>query len=182
MTSEAGKTEHAITNKEKKTMSNTDTQSKLTPKQLLTGLLNLLETSDSVDDFTPEKLSRTFNVPLNSFFFDNKSTPTTRYGFIQRPSSKWSQGVYFVKRYDGKKQLHLSFNWEDKSSPRPDMKDVCEMTASEFITQTRALGFSDKPIRALGRAPILEGFELSNGKLKVDIRLTQSCIQTIRVR
>lgn len=161
-------------------MSNTDTQSKLTPKQLLIGLLNLLETSDSIDDFTPEKLSRTFGVPLSKFFFDNG--PISAYGFIQRLNPQWSQGVDFVKMYDGKKHFNLSFNWEDKSSPRPDMKDVCEMTASEFIIQARALGFSDKPIRALGRAPILEGFELSNGKLKVDIRLAQSCIQTIRVR
>ena len=48
-----------------------DTETAMTPKQLLTRLLKLMETSDTVDDFTPEKISKTFGVPLEKFFFDN---------------------------------------------------------------------------------------------------------------
>ena len=64
---ETGKSNIQTNRKETRTM--TDTENAMTPKQLLTRLLKLMETSGSIDDFTPEKLSTTFGVPLENFFF-----------------------------------------------------------------------------------------------------------------
>lgn len=60
-----------IQSNRKETQVMSDTETAITPKQLLTRLLKLMETSDTVDDFTPEKISKTFGVPLEKFFFDN---------------------------------------------------------------------------------------------------------------
>ena len=59
------------------------------------------------------------------------------------------------------------------------MTDVCEMKTMDFIRQAKSAGFSAKPRRALGRAPILEGFTLTKGKLTAEIWLAKDCIQRI---
>jgi len=72
----------SIQSNRKETQAMSDTETAMTPKQLLTRLLKLMETSDTVDDFTPEKISKTFGVPLEKFFFDNAS-PTPPFLRIQ---------------------------------------------------------------------------------------------------
>ena len=175
---ETGKSSIQANRKETQAMS--DTETAMTPKQLLTRLLKLMETSDTVDDFTPEKISKTFGVPLEKFFFDNASPPS--YGFRQKINSKWYQRIEFVKMPNGQNHLNLKFNLDNSFNTRPDMNDVCEMTAIDFFHKAKDIGFSVKPVRALGRAPILEGFALEKGKLRAHIRLTSGCIESIRIR
>ncbi len=83
---------------------------------------------------------------------------------------------------NGQNHLNLKFNLDNSFNTRPDMNDVCEMTAIDFFHKAKDIGFSVKPVRALGRAPILEGFALEKGKLRAHIRLTSGCIESIRIR
>ncbi len=80
---------------------------------------------------------------------------------------------------NGQNHLNLKFNWDNSFDTRPDMNNVCEMTAIDFIRQAKAVGFSAKPRRALGRVPIFEGFTLTKGKLTAEIWLAKDCIQRI---
>lgn len=161
-TSEAGKNDAPITGKEKKTMSNTEINPKLTPRKLLTRLLTLLEKSDSVDDFTPKRLEQVFQVPI--FRYEGNS-----YGFGEQVTKMWNHGFSVDENILlKKKQFTLSFNFEDDSIAHHEMTEVCEMNFDEFIEKAEAIGFSAKPTYVKGN--IFRGGELSNGKLWIKIR------------
>ena len=174
---ETGKSNIQTNRKETRTM--TDTENAMTPKQLLTRLLKLMETPGSIDDFTPEKLSTTFGVPLENFFFRRTEIIKNKYGFSQKINEKWHQSVKFVQTKNENGHLDFSFDWNSSFGIHPDMTDVCEMKTMDFIRQAKSAGFSAEPRRALGRAPILEGFTLTKGKLTAEIWLAKDCIQRI---
>lgn len=169
--------------KENKTMSNTEIKPKLTPKQLLTRLLTLLETSESVDEFTPKRLEEVFGVPI--FKYGKNS-----YGYGEQVTKGWNHGFSVDENSSGNKQLDLSFNSEDDSIAHPEMTEVCEMKFDEFIDKAKAVGFSAKPVYVKGN--VFRGGELSNGKLRIEIRTAaehpwdergqgKSCIESLRV-
>ncbi|WP_373745684.1 hypothetical protein [Neisseria dentiae] len=187
MTSEAGKTEHAITNKEKKTMSNTEINPKLTPKELLTKLLTLLKKAESVDDFTPQRLEQVFGVPIVTDEEDSSS-----YGFGERVTKDWNYSFSVnTNPLLRNKQFLLSFDWQgDKSIAHPEMTAVCGMKFDEFVEKAEAIGFSAKPIYVKGN--IFRGGDLSNGRLRIQIRTAaehdwdergqgKACIESMRV-
>ena len=51
--------------KETRNMNSKDIHPKMTQRQVLTRLLELMKTSTSVKDFTPERLNEVFKVPFS---------------------------------------------------------------------------------------------------------------------
>lgn len=184
--SQAGKPDSLTIRKENKTMSNTEINPKLTPKQLLTKLLILLEISESVDDFTPERLEEVFGVPV---VMDKEEKDS--YSFHEMVTKNWSNSISVNTNVSGIRQLILSFDWQgDNSIIHPEMTEVCQMKFDEFIQKAEAIGFSAKPVYAKGN--VFRGGALSNGKLRIRIRTAaehpwdergrgKSCIDSLRI-
>lgn len=184
--SQAGKSDNPTIRKENKTMSDTEINPKLTPKKLLTRLLTLLETSESVDDFTPKRLEEIFGVPVQMDKEDKD-----RHEFHEKVTKNWGYRFSVGTNISGIKLFILSFNWlGDKSIAHPEMTEVCEMKFDEFIEKAEAIGFSAKPVYAKGN--VFRGGTLSNGKLLIQIRTAaehpwdergrgKSCIESLRI-
>ena len=164
---ETGKTSPQSNLKETRTMTETQPKMKLSQKEILTRLLNLMANAESFKkDFSPENLRTVFGIPI-------LFAPDGSYGYGEAMPNGWSYGFRVYITEDGSNDFNLSFNGiKHNGRNQPDMTSVCEMTMDDFGIKAKELGFSIKPIRALGRAPILEGIRMTKGKLTARISLS----------
>ncbi len=169
-------------------MSKKEVKPKLTQKEALTRLLDLMSVAQTTEDFSPQRLEQVFGLPVKY----NETDKGYRIS-EQLPNSGW----YMFKAYyvpPREKQLTFSFSVgvnNTKPGSDPDMRPVCEMTMDDFGIRAKNMGFTILPIRAWGRAPILEGLSMTKGNLQARISLTTkggeesdwrtACIKLIRI-
>ncbi|WP_308904016.1 hypothetical protein [Neisseria subflava] len=148
-------------------MTESQPKMKLSQKEILTRLLNLMANAESFKkDFSPENLEKVFGIPI-------LFAPDGSYGYVEEMSNGGGYGFRAYIKEDGANNFNLSFDGiKHNGKNQPDMTPVCEMTMDDFGIKAKELGFSIKPIRALGRAPILEGIRMTKGKLTARISLS----------
>ncbi|WP_373755555.1 hypothetical protein, partial [Neisseria sp.] len=142
---------------------------KLTQKEALTRLLDLMSVAQTTEDFSPQRLEQVFGLPVKY----NETDKGYRIS-EQLPNSGW---YMFKAYYVPPKMEQLSFRFSvgvnnTKPGSDPDMRPVCEMTMDDFGVLAKSKGFTILPRRAWGRAPILEGFDMKKGNLQAKISLT----------
>ena len=128
----------------------------LTPEQMLTGVLELIKTSNSIKDFTPEKLKSTFGV--DKLWVKDEGN----YGFGERVNQNWGQSFSIYN----KESFTLDFLPVDEEA-NTDMTSLCVIDFEGFIKKMKDMGFSSEPYHAEHGRFI--SYRLSNGKLNVEV-------------
>ncbi|WP_152540987.1 hypothetical protein [Luteimonas huabeiensis] len=112
-------------------------QPMLTAEQALTRLLELIRTTETVREFTPERLREAFGLEVW------KDGPE-RYGFGERLTLDWSHGGLVYKDLSGRSGFRYSLTPRG-GDPSLSMVDVCRMDFPTFSAGLEALGFSSSP-------------------------------------
>ncbi len=107
-------------------------QSKLTAEQVLLRLLDAIRGSDSINDFTPEYLSKIMGVEFKVYRPGN-------YGFGEKITDEWWYGMEVYPLAQGP-QFTLSFD-EQKKGSYPDMTSICQVDFEQFGTALETMGF-----------------------------------------
>ncbi|WP_147653811.1 hypothetical protein [Vulcaniibacterium gelatinicum] len=112
---------------------------RLTAEQALTRLLELIRTSRTLNDFTPERVSQVMGVEVE-FARDGSGG----FGFGERITPDWVQNFGM----DGHRRFfEFSFDAVDPDAS-PDMTDICQFDFDRFSSELEAMGFSKKPYYA----------------------------------
>lgn len=109
---------------------------KLNAEQALLRLLELIRSSHSIVDFTPERVSNVMGVTLN-FAHDGSD----RYGFGEAVTSRWDHGFGVDRTSKSAPYFDFSFNERPPSSD-PPMTDICQMDFDGFAKSLEAMGFA----------------------------------------
>ena len=110
-------------------------QSKLSAEQILLRLLELIRESDSVEDFTPEHLSRTMGVEI-----EYARDGSGRYGFGESVTTEWTHG--FEADMKTKSGARFSFSFDSAPGSSPPMTDICQVDFDRFTAELEAMGFT----------------------------------------
>lgn len=106
---------------------------KLTAEEALTRLLELIRTSRTLSDFTPERVSQVMGVEVE-FARDGSGG----FGFGERITPHWMQNFGM----DGERRFfEFSFDAVDPGAS-PDMTDICQLDVDRFSSELEAMGFS----------------------------------------
>ena len=127
-------------------------------RQVLTRLLELMKTSNSVKDFTPERLNEVFKAP---FLFDKYG----EYQFHETSTKNW----FYVLEISKDGHFRLSFNPKKSLLKRPDMTEICEMDADEFVEKAVSAGVTAYPAYESGFVARQTGYVLTKDKLKINM-------------
>lgn len=144
--------------KETRNMNSKNIHPKMTQGQVLTRVLELMKTSTSVKDFTPERLNEVFKVP---FSFDKYG----EYQFHETITKNW----FYVLEISKDGHFRLSFNPKNSLLKRPDMTEICEMDADEFVEKAVSAGFTAHPAYESGFVARQTGYVLTKDKLKINM-------------
>jgi hypothetical protein len=108
-------------------------QPKLTAEQVLTRLLELIRTTKSIEDFTPEHLSNVIGVEF-------KNISPGYYGFGEQITAAWFYGMELNEGSStGRSRFYFSFNSNPATSP--DMTSICQVDFDQFTTALEKMGF-----------------------------------------
>jgi hypothetical protein len=110
-------------------------QPKLSAGQILLRLLELIRESDSVEDFTPEHLSRTMGVEI-----EYARDGSGRYGFGEAVTTEWNHG--FEADLKTKSGARFSFSFDSAPGSSPPMTDICQVDFDRFTAELEAMGFT----------------------------------------
>ncbi|MFZ5662350.1 MAG: hypothetical protein ACOY9B_06510, partial [Pseudomonadota bacterium] len=112
---------------------------KLTAEEALTRLLELIRTSRTLSDFTPERVSQVMGVEVE-FARDGSGG----FGFGERITPHWMQNFGM----DGDRRFfEFSFDAVDPGAS-PDMTDICQLDFDRFSSELEAMGFTKEPYYA----------------------------------
>lgn len=108
---------------------------KLNAEQILLRLLELIRSSKSVEDFTPEHLSRTMGVEI-----EYARDGSGRYGFGEAVTTEWSHGFEAdMKRKSG---ARFMFSFDSAPGSSPPMTDICQVDFDRFTAELEVMGFT----------------------------------------
>lgn len=158
-------------------------QSKLTAEQVLLRLLQAIRGSDSIDDFTPDYLSKNFGIDFITYerghAVGEQLTKDWWYGLDK--DDKAPLGALFT----------LSFRPNINNS-YPDMTEICQVDFEKFASELEVMGFSrSKNYVEHGR---YVGDSFSKPKMQIEIiarsekmklppgEIGHGCIESIFVR
>jgi hypothetical protein len=140
------------TSKEPPLMTTPSMEPMLSAEQALRRLLTLIGSSQSIADFTPERLAHVMGVPIQH--------SGEEYGFGERLTAHWSYGIE-VGIVDGRPRFDFSFNPRPGTSPA--MTDICQLDFDRFTAELEAMGFQHEPYydsppqTPPGQIPLLHG-------------------------
>lgn len=109
---------------------------RLDSEQALTRLLALIRSSERVEDFTPERLTQAFGVPVRVFEPDY-------WGFGEPLSARWSYSI--EGRRPPKIGARFAFSFNDGPGDAPPIDDVCGVDYATFTAELEAMGFDRRP-------------------------------------
>ncbi|WP_373745682.1 hypothetical protein [Neisseria dentiae] len=131
--------------KETKTMPETKTTPQ-TQREILTRILEMMAASQSVKDFSIERLEQTFGVKMLRHEDDDDDGY-----FFANLSKNWDWQMTKSKDSERLEGVRFSFNPTDeydathKVNEEPDITEICDMDYDEFVRKAEALGFTQKP-------------------------------------
>ncbi|GHE31147.1 hypothetical protein ACFOED_08175 [Vulcaniibacterium thermophilum] len=103
---------------------------KLTAEEALTRLLELIRTSRTLSDFTPERVSQVMGVELDR--------SADGYRYYERVAPRWLHGFDYSAKYG---RFMFSFDPQPPGTS-PDMTDICQLDVDRFSSELEAMGFS----------------------------------------
>lgn len=117
-------------------------------RALLTNVLEMMKTSESIKDFTRERLEQVFSVKmipheneLDSYVFSKELTKNWWWGLNKSRDS--------VEKLDGF-QLFFEpteqFRSSHEPNENPNIGEICGMDYDEFVQKAEKLGFTQKPV------------------------------------
>ena len=160
-----------------------------TQRALLTGVLEMMETSSSIKDFTRERLEQVFGVRMIA-----RENEADSYYFFKQLSANWEWSLNkskdSVEKLDG---VRLSFNLTNESidgRENSNIEEICGMGFDEFVQKAEKLGFTQKP--NIVQDGMQMGVYLNKGDLQVKVlplyyysannpTEQRICIRTIRI-
>ena len=110
--------------------------SALTAEQGLLRLLELIRSSKSTQDFTPERLNEVMGVRI-----EYARDGTDRYGAGEQLTEQWSYGFSVEKTAVRGTRFEFSFN-ENPPGSSPPMTDICQIDFDRFTAELEAIGFT----------------------------------------
>ncbi|WP_052338333.1 hypothetical protein [Luteimonas huabeiensis] len=112
-------------------------QPTLTAEQALARLLELIRTTESVREFTPERLESGFGLPV-------WHGQGGRYGVGEQVTADWRYTAeFYTSPLDGI-QFHLTF-YPVVPGSFPDMTGICGLDFERFSAALEGMGFSNQP-------------------------------------
>ncbi len=107
---------------------------KITVEQALTRLLDLIRTSKTVEEFTPERVEQVMQVPI-----EWARDGSDRFGYGELVTAQWNLG--FGADRTGGANFELSLN-PIPPGASPEMTGLCQMDFDRFTEKLEELGFS----------------------------------------
>lgn len=138
---------------------------KLTAEQALLRMLELIRTSKTIADFTPERLEQVMGVPI--------SPRGDGYGFYEPLTLQWSH-VFFVEEVKAGLSItkpHRQFQFlftPNSPGTSPSMTDICQVDFDKFAIELEVMGFSRGSYYDSPPQPPSEEFRLPHGRLMYD--------------
>jgi hypothetical protein len=136
-------------------------ETKITAEQALRRLLALIGSSQSITEWTPERLGQAMGVPI--IWANNGAN---RYGFGAPLTPQWDIGFGINHRWINKKEWPL-FEFIFNPNPpgtSPSMIDICQFDYGDFAAGLNAIGFehhpfydSPPPLPSMGRSEPMYG-------------------------
>ena len=108
----------------------------LTAEQGLLRLLELIRSSKSTEDFTPERLNEVMGVRV-----EYARDGADRYGTGGRLTEQWNYGFGVEKTAARGTRFEFTFN-ENPPGSSPPMTDICQIDFDRFTGELEAMGFS----------------------------------------
>ncbi|WP_158884130.1 hypothetical protein [Rhodanobacter sp. L36] len=134
------------------------THSSLTAKQALDRFVELIRTTNVVQDVTPDRLQQTIGVPINI------ETPE-HYGYGQALSGEWAFSVERQIPSSGHPEVSLSFDplpGKDASS-----KDICDPDFAHVTGALEHMGFARHSMRGEHDRWLFDYFERVGMRVEV---------------
>ena len=113
-------------------------------RKMMEKLLEMIKTSNSIKDFTPERLGQVFGVPIEK--------GSSGYGYGEQLTKDWRQG-FAISEIETPRHMRFEIGVYPDSSAlfkNPVINEVCDMGYQEFIRHLVELGF---PKRLLNNKP-----------------------------
>lgn len=114
-------------------------QPRLSAEEVLTRLLDLIRSSKSIKDFTPERLHEVTGMTI-----EYAKDGSERYGFGEQLTSDWSYGFGVDKSLPQGPRFELGFN-ETVPGTSPPMTDICQIDFEKFASELKSMGFTREP-------------------------------------
>lgn len=149
-------------------------QPKLTAEQALLRLLELIRTSKTIADFTPERLSEVMKVPITAW--------DEGYGFGEAATAQWNHG-FTVEMWPspvGRGPKVPMFEFMFNPRPRgmsPSMIDICQVDFDRFTAELEAMGFrrshnyDSPPSPPIGEPALPHGRLINDAFYRPDVRV-----------
>ena len=104
-------------------------------RKMMEKLLEMIKTSNSIKDFTPERLGQVFGVPIEK--------GSSGYGYGEQLTKDWRQGFAVSGINDSNKMEFEIGVYPDSSAllKNPIIDEVCDMDYKEFVHNLVDLGF-----------------------------------------
>jgi hypothetical protein len=112
---------------------------RLTAEQALGRLLELIRSSQHLDEFTPDRLREVMGTEI-SYAEDGAN----RYGFGEQIAAHWSYGFGVDKSASTGPHFQFDFNPVPPGTS-PDMTDICQLDFEKFSTELESMGFTRAP-------------------------------------
>jgi len=158
---------------------------KFNAEQMLLRLLELIRSSHSIEDFTPEHLSKVMRVKL-----DFARDGSERYGFGEAVAPRWEHGFGVNRTSKGGPYFEFSFNERPLNSD-PPMTDICQIDFDRFSAELRSMNFHEEPYYAEHGRILYHGFYRPGMTLEIGTwgeanepteKVGHACIHTIIIR
>ena len=158
-------------------------------RKMMEKLLEMIKTSNSIKDFTPERLGQVFGVPIEK--------GSSGYGYGEQLTKDWRQG-FAISEIETPRHMRFEIGVYPDSSAlfkNLDIGETCEMNYNEFINRVVELGFSGNLPRDLERisgrknmynedsligSDPIRSIYLGNGRLNLEISRMQKKLSTFK--
>jgi hypothetical protein len=134
-------------------------ETKITAEQALHRLLALIGSSQSITEWTPERLGQAMGVPISG---TNKE-----YGFWTSLTPQWNMGFGMGQFWEDKKEWPR-FDFTFTPNPPgtfPPMTDICQFDYDHFSAELKAMGFEQEPYYDMAPQPRMDGSRPFHGPL-----------------
>lgn len=145
-------------------------QPRLSAEQALRRLLELIRTSKSISEFTPQRLEEAMGVPIQQwekeYGFGERLTPHWTYGFVMPNPTHGFAKPDSLKR---SRRQRFDFSFNPRPNTSPDMTEICRLDFEQFAAELRQMGFSRDSVYDSPPQMLDERYRLPHGGLMYDV-------------
>ncbi len=133
---------------------------KISAEQMLLRLLELIRSSKSAADFTPEHLEETMGVPI-----EYARDGSGRYGFGEAVTAEWNHG--FEADLEPRAGARFNFSFDSAPGTYPPMTDICQVDFDKFTAALEEMGFTRQRYYGEHGRFIKDWFDNANMRVEV---------------